>query len=111
MAKLKVVCAWCGEPMGEKEGNGVKGISHSICDDCLLHNFPDVYEKLQRKTLTEMLIDEIKITPGVVTSVEEIFGLNSVKEVIKMWLREVGLPLYGTPESIRKLLITLVDEP
>lgn len=111
MTKLKIVCAWCKKGMGEKEGNGVEGTTSSICDDCLLHNFPDVYEKLQRKTLTEMLIDDIKITPGYVTSVEELFGLQSVKATFRKWLKEVCLPLYGTPESIRKLLITLVDEP
>ena len=28
---MKVVCAWCGEDMGTKDGEGV---SHSICDTC-----------------------------------------------------------------------------
>jgi len=32
---LKIVCAWCGKDMGEKEGQGIEGISHSICKDCL----------------------------------------------------------------------------
>lgn len=31
---LMVVCAWCGKVMGEKEGKGVSGVSHSICDEC-----------------------------------------------------------------------------
>lgn len=46
MTKLKIVSAWCGDEMGEKDGKGKTGISHGICKDCLLHNFPDVYEKI-----------------------------------------------------------------
>jgi hypothetical protein len=36
---LKIVCAWCGKEMGEKEfvdqPEIEKNISHSICKDCL----------------------------------------------------------------------------
>lgn len=31
---LKIVCAWCGKSMGEKEGNGVTGITGCICKKC-----------------------------------------------------------------------------
>ena len=31
MSEMKIVCAWCGKPMGEKPGVGV---SHGICADC-----------------------------------------------------------------------------
>lgn len=31
---LKIVCAWCGQPMGEKEGKGVEGTTSTICPDC-----------------------------------------------------------------------------
>jgi len=31
---LKIVCAFCGRYMGEKDGNGVEGISHGVCYDC-----------------------------------------------------------------------------
>lgn len=34
MSKLKVVCAWCGKDMGEKEGDGVEGVSHGMCEEC-----------------------------------------------------------------------------
>ena len=34
-SKLKIVCAWCGKDMGEKNGQGVEGTSHSICIHCL----------------------------------------------------------------------------
>ena len=32
---MKVVCAWCDKDMGEKDGKGVEGISHGICEECL----------------------------------------------------------------------------
>ncbi len=35
---MKIRCAWCGKDMGEKDGEGVEGVSHSVCEDC--------YEKL-----------------------------------------------------------------
>ena len=33
--EMKIVCAWCGKEMGEKNGKGVGGVSHSICQECL----------------------------------------------------------------------------
>ena len=33
--EMKIVCAWCGKDVGEKDGKGVEGISHSICRECL----------------------------------------------------------------------------
>ena len=32
--ELKIVCAWCGKDMGEKDGKGVEGISHGLCKEC-----------------------------------------------------------------------------
>jgi len=31
---LTIVCAWCNKDMGEKDGQGVSGISHGICPSC-----------------------------------------------------------------------------
>ncbi len=31
---LKIVCMYCKDPMGEKDGKGVEGTSHSICREC-----------------------------------------------------------------------------
>ena len=31
---MKIVCAWCGGEIGEKDGGGVAGVSHSICRRC-----------------------------------------------------------------------------
>ena len=44
--KIVIVCAWCGKKLGEKDGQGVEGTSHGICDSCLLHHFPHVYEQV-----------------------------------------------------------------
>ena len=31
---MKVVCAWCGADMGEKDGLGNTGTTHGICEKC-----------------------------------------------------------------------------
>ncbi len=31
---MLVKCAWCQEKIGEKDGEGVEGVSHGICDKC-----------------------------------------------------------------------------
>jgi len=41
---MDIICAWCEKKLGEKEGDG---ITHGICDDCLLHYFPHEYEKVK----------------------------------------------------------------
>lgn len=56
MPKLKVVCAWCGKELGEKEGP--EGITHGICDNCLLRYFPHIYEKV-KESLEVPSIDDI----------------------------------------------------
>ena len=39
---LLVKCAWCQKPMGEKDGKGVSGVSHGMCEAC--------YDKLTEAT-------------------------------------------------------------
>jgi len=34
MTVIKVVCAWCGKDMGEKDGQGQEGVSHGMCEEC-----------------------------------------------------------------------------
>jgi uncharacterized CHY-type Zn-finger protein len=34
--KMKVVCAWCGKSLGEKEPYDSEETSHGMCDDCQL---------------------------------------------------------------------------
>jgi len=42
---VKVVCAWCGGEIGEKDGEGVDGISHTMC--------PRGFERLVSKAEAE----------------------------------------------------------
>ena len=46
MNVIKIRCAWCGKDMGERDGEGVNGLSHSICDECYedLHGMPKYYK-------------------------------------------------------------------
>ena len=46
--EMKIVCAWCGKDMGEKDGKGAKGISHGICQECLAK----VIAKMESKSST-----------------------------------------------------------
>ena len=32
---MKIVCAWCGKCMGERDGEGIEGVSHGMCEACL----------------------------------------------------------------------------
>ena len=54
-------------------------------------------------------------TPPTLTEMLKILGyredIELAKKIFKEWLRTVGLTDCGTPETIRQLLITLVDEP
>ena len=31
---LTMTCAWCNKSMGEKDGKGVSGVSHGMCEAC-----------------------------------------------------------------------------
>ena len=31
---MRVVCAWCNKDIGEKDGEGVWGVSHGLCREC-----------------------------------------------------------------------------
>ena len=67
--------------------------------------------KLDGRTLTEMLIN--------CNTHFELDQIATAKAVFKEWLETVGLPQYYNPdgqcfnvtESLRKLLVILVDEP
>lgn len=65
-------------------------------------------------TLTQMLDKSLNFGGGPETKCEADateWELTIIKDVFKDWLRTVGLTDCGSPEAIRQLLITLVDEP
>ena len=32
--EMKVVCAWCGKDMGEKDNGGIERVSHGMREEC-----------------------------------------------------------------------------
>lgn len=44
---ITVVCAYCEDFMKEKDGRGVTGVSHGVCEPC--------FEKFKQKILEEKL--------------------------------------------------------
>lgn len=60
MTTITVVCAWCGETIGEKDGQGVEGESHGICNKCLDLHFPHHADRV-RAILEIKKIEEIYI--------------------------------------------------
>ena len=80
-------------------------------------------EEEPMKTLTEMLDETINPTPPESQPEKEAnyHEIESIRVVVKGWLRTVGLPEYfsldkngngfNTTMALRRLLMTLVDEP
>jgi len=46
---MKIVCAYCGKDMGEKDGEGIEGSSHGVCEQC----FKKLKAKKRRKISRE----------------------------------------------------------
>ena len=32
---MKIVCAWCGKHIGERDSQDVEEVSHGVCEECL----------------------------------------------------------------------------
>ena len=47
---MKTICAWCGKDMGDKDGEGIEGTSHGLCQEC--------FERLEQNNLTTVPHDE-----------------------------------------------------
>ena len=63
--EVKIMCAWCKRGMGEKDGEGVEGISHSMCEECFgrLEKKAENWSGLERGVNTQ----EKKRQAGIVT--------------------------------------------
>ncbi len=57
---IKVICAWCGKDMGEKDGEGVEGVSHGICPACLTEVI-DEASAMRNEIKQEMELGEGKV--------------------------------------------------
>lgn len=36
MGRIWILCSYCGRDIGYKDGDGMSGVSHGICDVCYL---------------------------------------------------------------------------
>ena len=50
---IQVICAWCGKPMGKKEGETLHSITHGICPECAQKVQTEIKEFAQRKKQSE----------------------------------------------------------
>ena len=51
---MRIVCAWCGKDLGEKEGAGKEKVTHGICQECLAK----LEAQKERRTEKETELDE-----------------------------------------------------
>jgi predicted RNA-binding Zn-ribbon protein involved in translation (DUF1610 family) len=45
---MKIVCAWCNQEVGEKEGEGT---THTLCPACKQKYYPEVFSRYEDPTL------------------------------------------------------------
>ena len=64
MAKIAVVCGWCGKQLGESNDRGVEDKTPGICNDCLNFNFPHLADLirgyLEVENIEEIFVDKVK---------------------------------------------------
>ncbi len=53
---MKITCAWCGNDIGEKDGEGIEGASHGICEEC--------FSKLKAKAGEGSSVESAENTQG-----------------------------------------------
>jgi hypothetical protein len=54
---IQVVCSLCGKYIGSKPGEGVEGISHSTCEECLREN-SDIFTE---EEIQELIINQRRL--------------------------------------------------
>lgn len=52
---VKIICAWCGKDLGEKEGDSELPVSHGICNECVQIVTMKIREIDPRKTPQEAI--------------------------------------------------------
>jgi len=54
MTVLKIECMYCNKDMGKKDGEGVSGVTTSICRECWIKNHPRFpYPEKEREVTIE----------------------------------------------------------
>jgi hypothetical protein len=59
---MKIICAWCGEDLGEKDPLDDKRISHGICPECKTDLLGEVEKRLLREA-RDAALEEPMIHP------------------------------------------------
>jgi phage FluMu protein Com len=45
--QIKIICAWCGKVLGEKEGEAEMSISHGVCPECAYTEIKKLQELIE----------------------------------------------------------------
>lgn len=51
---MKIMCAWCNKEIGEKDGGGIEGVSHGICEACSKKLEAGARDRISREDEQEM---------------------------------------------------------
>lgn len=58
---LKIQCMHCRKDMGEKDGKGTEGTSHSICKECWMDRYPQYHYPDEKEGGAEIMsIEELR---------------------------------------------------
>ncbi len=114
MTILKVVCAWCGKDLGEKDGQGTEGISHGICKDCLAKQLANRVEVSAIHPCLVMVPDERLRQPSEeVIEGETLTGmLGLMKEVLEACRRSgINTISIAAPQVGIMKRVFIIDSP
>ena len=42
---MKIICAYCLKTIGIKDGKGIEGITHGVCEECLIKLEDEIKEE------------------------------------------------------------------
>jgi hypothetical protein len=54
---MEIICSNCKKSMGKKDGGGIEGVSHSICEECIRVLYGDEFTE---EEIQQIMKGEIK---------------------------------------------------
>lgn len=75
---IQRVCAWCGNDMGTKPGDGQEGTTHDICEECEA-------KQLEVQDIVGDLLDKHKLIRDLMGVVRNLLPLLNTAEVLGEW--------------------------
>lgn len=48
---MQIICSNCKKDMGEKDGKGVEGVSHSLCKECVIELYGNEFTEEEIKEI------------------------------------------------------------